>query len=363
METFQRSVRCMVPAVLLCAAVVFALPAALFAQSAPTAPATPKPAAKPVIAVIPKGTTHEFWKTVEAGARQGAADAGVEVVWKGPAREDDRDEQIKVVEAMLARGVAGIVIAPLDQSALVPVLKQAAAQKVPVVVFDSGLKWDGQKAFVATDNLKGGQMAAREMGRLLNGKGTVIMMRYVEGSASTAQREDGFLQTLKSEFPGITVASSSQYGGATVDSAYRVAENLLTKHPDIQGVYAPNEPTTYAFMKALKDAGRKKGVAFVGFDASQKLVQGLRDGQVDALVVQNPWRMGQLAVTTMASVLEGKSVPAFVDTGVVLATPQNMEQPDVQQVLNPPVQKATPPDAQQDAQQDAQRGAHSPAQK
>lgn len=312
--------------------------------------------------MIPKGTTHEFWKTVEAGARQGAADASVEVVWKGPAREDDRDEQIKVVEAMLARGVAGIVIAPLDQSALVPVLKQASAKNVPVVIFDSGLKWDGQKAFVATDNLKGGQMAAREMGRLLNGKGTVIMMRYVEGSASTAQREDGFLQTLQSEFPGITVASSSQYGGATVDSAYRVAENLLTKHPDIQGVYAPNEPTTYAFMKALKDAGRKKGVAFVGFDASQKLVQGLRDGQVDALVVQNPWRMGQLAVTTMARVLEGKEVPAFVDTGVVLATQQNMEQPAVQQVLNPPVQKAAAQPAQSAAQPPSQSAAQPPAQ-
>ncbi len=292
-------------------------------------------AAAKQVAVIPKGTTHEFWKTVEAGARAGGAAAGVEIIWKGPAREDDRDEQIKVVEAMIARGVAGIVIAPLDENALVPVLKQADKQGIPVVIFDSGLKWDGRKSMVATDNTKGGQIAARQLGSLMKGTGKVAMMRYMEGSASTRQREDGFLSALKEEFPGIQVVSSDQHGGATVESAYKVAENLLTKFKDVQGVYAPNESTTYAFMKALRDGGRKKKIAFVGFDASEKLITGLEQQDIDALVVQNPARMGQLAVATMKDVLDGKQVPAFVDTGVMLVTRDNVQSPEVQAVVKP----------------------------
>ena len=293
------------------------------------------PAADTQIAVIPKGTTHEFWKTVEAGARAGAKSAGVEILWKGPAREDDRDEQIKVVEAMIARGVAGIVIAPLDENALVPVLKQADAKGIPVVLFDSGVKWNGRRSLVATDNTKGGELAARELGTRLKGVGKVAMMRYVEGSASTRQREDGFLATLKAEFPKIEIVSSDQHGGATVESAHKVAENLLTKHKDLQGVYAPNEPTTYAFMKALRDSGRKKGIVFVGFDASEKLVTGLEERDIDALVVQNPGRMGELAVTTMKQVLDGKQVPAYVDTGVLVVTRDNVGSPQVQSVVRP----------------------------
>lgn len=246
-----------------------------------------------------------------------------------------RDEQIKVVEAMIARGVAGIVIAPLDENALVPVLKQADKQGIPVVIFDSGLKWDGRKSMVATDNTKGGQIAARQLGSLMKGTGKVAMMRYMEGSASTRQREDGFLSALKEEFPGIQVVSSDQHGGATVGEAPAgTHENLLTKFKDVQGVYAPNESTTYAFMKALRDGGRKKKIAFVGFDASEKLITGLEQQDIDALVVQNPARMGQLAVATM-DVLDGKQVPAFVDTGVMLVTRDNVQSPEVQAVVKP----------------------------
>ena len=292
---------------------------------------------RPLIAVIPKGTTHEFWKTVHAGALKGASEAGVDILWKGPAREDDRDDQIKVVESAVSRQVQGIVIAPLDEQALVPSLKEAAVAKIPVVIFDSGIKWDGRASFVATDNRRGGVLAAEEMGRILAGKGRIVVMRYVEGSASTALREDGFLATIKEKFPGIVIVSSDQYGGATVDSAYRVAENLLNRFADLNGMYAPNEPTTYASMKALKDLGRGTSVHLVGFDASEKLVAGLKDGSVDALVVQNPFRMGELAVTTMANVIRGETVQRDVDTGCTLVTRHNIDEPAIRAVLEPPI--------------------------
>ncbi len=293
--------------------------------------------AKPMIAVIPKGTTHEFWKTVHAGALKGASEAGVDILWKGPAREDDRDDQIKVVESAVSRNVQGIVIAPLDEQALVPSLREAAAGKIPVVIFDSGIKWDGRSSFVATDNRHGGSLAADEMGRILAGKGRVVMMRYAEGSASTGLREEGFLSTIKEKFPGIEIVSSDQYGGATVDSAYKVAENLLNRFPELDGMYSPNESTSYACMKALTDLRRGTKVHLVGFDASEKLVAGLRAGSIDALVVQNPFRMGELAVTTMAKVIRGETVPANVDTGCTLVTRTNIDEPAIRTVLEPPI--------------------------
>lgn len=295
--------------------------------------------ARPMIAVIPKGTTHEFWKTVHAGARKGAADAGVDLLWKGPTREDDRDDQIKVVEGAVSRKVQGIVIAPLDDTALVPSLREAAAEKIPVVIFDSGIKWDGKASFVATDNRQGGVIAALEMGRLLAGKGKVVVMRYVEGSASTTLREDGFLATIKERFPDIEIVSSDQYAGATVDSAYRVAENLLNRFANLDGMYAPNEPTAYASMKAITDLKRQGSTRLVGFDASEKLVAGLKAGAIDALIVQNPFRMGELAVTTMAKVIKGEKVDAIVDTGCTLVTKSNMDEPAIKAVLEPPVEK------------------------
>lgn len=293
--------------------------------------------ARPVIAVIPKGTTHEFWKTVHAGALKGASEAGVDLIWKGPAREDDRDDQIKVVESSISRKVQGIVIAPLDEQALVPILREAASAKIPVVIFDSGIKWEGRSSFVATDNRLGGVLAAQEMGRILAGKGRLVVMRYAEGSASTTLREEGFLSTIKEKFPGIQLVSSDQFGGATVDAAYRVAENLLNRFTDLDGIYAPNESTTYACMKAITDLGRSKQVHLVGFDASEKLVMGLRSGAIDALVVQNPFRMGELAVTTMAKAIRGEPVSANVDTGCTLVTRANMDEPAVRTVLEPPI--------------------------
>ena len=309
--------------------------------SAGPAPA-PTPIAatgKKTIAVIPKGATHEVWRTVQAGATKAAQDLGIEMIWKGPAREDDRDEQIKVVENFTTRKVDGIVIAPLDTNALVRPLREATEAGIKVTIFDSSLAWDGYVSFVATDNTKGGVLAAEELGRLLGGKGKVVMMRYVEGSASTMEREQGFLDTIKSKFPGIEVLSSDQFGGATLESCLKTAENLLTRFPEFDGAYAPNEPSAAAFMKAIDDAKRKDKIKLVGFDASKALVDGLRNGKVDALVVQNPFRMGELAVRTMVEALEGKTVEKRVDTGCTLVTKATMDDPAIKDVLSPDLGK------------------------
>lgn len=287
------------------------------------------------IAVVPKGTTHEFWKTVHAGALAAAREHDVDILWKGPLREDDRDEQIKVIEGMIARGVDGIVLAPLDDTALVSAAKEAVGEGIPLVVFDSDLDWDGRVSYVATDNYRGGVMAARELGRLLDGRGTAMMLRYVEGSSSTMRREAGFLETLQAEFPDIEIVSSNQHTGATPDGGFKTAENLLVSHPDVDGVFCPCEPVVFGMMRALEDAGRAGSIRVVGFDSTEKLLEGLRAGTIDALVVQNPFAMGELAVRAAIDHLSGREVESRIDTGVVVVTAENLDQPEIQALLSP----------------------------
>jgi ribose transport system substrate-binding protein len=287
------------------------------------------------IAVIPKGTTHEFWKSIHAGANKAGRALGVEIIWKGPVREDDRDEQIKVVENFIASGVDGIVLAPLDDVALRRPAADAKREGIPVVIVDSDIKWKDRVSFVATDNYRGGVMAAERLGESLKGRGKVVVLRYQEGSASTMQREAGFLDTIKSKFPKIRVVSSNRYGGATTETAYRVSENLLVRFRNLQGVFCPNESTTFGMLRALQDAGRVNKLFFVGFDSSVKLVEALSRGEIDGLILQNPFRMGELGVETIVAHLKGKKVEPRIDTGVTLVTKDNMKEPEIQALLSP----------------------------
>jgi ribose transport system substrate-binding protein len=297
------------------------------------------------VAVIPKGTSHEFWKSIHAGAekaRQELESQGtkVNIIWKGPIREDDRDQQIQVVENFTVRRVSGIVLAPLDFQALVAPVERALQAKIPVVIIDSGLKSDKPISYVATDNFRGGQLAAEHLGKLLNGKGKAIMLRYMVGSASTEGREAGFMDVMKRQFPNIELVSTDQYSGATRDSAYQAAQNLLGRFKEVDAVFAPCEPVTIGMMLALKDAGKLGGkIKLVGFDAGEQSVEGMKHGDVQGLVIQNPVKMGYLGVLTIVNYLQGKKVEKVVDTGVQLATPDNMDKPEIKELLHPPLEK------------------------
>jgi ribose transport system substrate-binding protein len=297
------------------------------------------------IAVIPKGTTHEFWKSIHGGAvkaEQELAAKGVpvKVIWKGPLREDDRDQQIQVVENFTSRRVSGIVLAPLDSQALVNPVESAVQSGIPVVVMDSGLNSDKYISFVATDNFKGGQMAGQYLAQLLNDKGNVILLRYAVGSASTEEREKGFLSEM-AKHPAIKMISSDQYAGATVETGYQASQNLLNRFGnEVEGIFCVNEPATIAMTKALRDIGKAGGkVKMVGFDSGSQSVRDMKNGDVQALVVQNPMLIGYLGVVTLVKHLQGEKVENRIDTGVVLVTPDKMEQPEIKDLLQPPYDK------------------------
>jgi len=301
------------------------------------------------IAVIPKGMTHEFWRTIHAGAIRAQRDFAakgvhVEIVWKGPLREDDREQQVQVVESFASQGIDGIVLAPLDDKALVRPVEEAARLKVPTVIMDSALASDQIVSFVATDNYKGGELGADALGQAMNGKGKILLLRYAEGSASTVAREAGFLARREAAWPGLELVSSDQYAGATRDTAKRAAENLLNRYGrDLDGMFVVNESATSGMLLALQDAGLAGKVKFVGFDSNQAFVDAMRKGQMQGFVLQNPFRMSGLAVEALVDHLQGKTVPKLVDTGVYVVTPANLDTPEVQALLKPPLDQYLKP--------------------
>lgn len=297
---------------------------------------------KLVIAVIPKGTTHEFWKTVHAGVVKAerelnAAGTPVKIIWKGPLKEDDRVSQIDTVQNFVAQGVHGIVLMPLDRTALVAPVEAAIKAKIPVVIADSALESDKPASYIATNNKEGGRIGGKRLGEILGGKGKVILLRYMEGSASTEEREAGFMEAIAA-FPGITVISSNTHAGATQETALVASQNLINRFKDeVEGVFCPCEPVTTAITLALTEQGINKKVKVVGFDNTQRLVDWLKSGDIHGLVLQDPLTMGYLATKAAVAAAQGTAVDKRNDMAPKLVTPENMDQAEFKALLNPPL--------------------------
>ena len=285
------------------------------------------------IAVIPKGTSSVFWESVRAGAKKAGKELGYEISWNGPELESDRERQIQIVEDFIALKVAGVVLAPNGSNALVPKVEEMFAKNIPCVIIDSEINTDKYVSFAATNNYQGGVIAARRMGKILDGKGKVIVVKFMPGSGSTTNRENGFIDTIEKEFTGIEIVDT-KYGMATVETALQAAEDLLTKHAELDGLYACNAGTSVGSAQALQSQGRTKDIKMVGFDAEETLIDKLRSGVIDSLVVQDPYKMGYIGVKTLVDKIKGKEVPKLIDTGVELITVERLEEPKIKALLN-----------------------------
>ena len=291
------------------------------------------------IAVIPKGTTHEFWKMGEAGAKKAGNELGIDIIWKGPQKESDRAGQIKVVENFITQGVDGIALAPLDDKALVRSVTEAKNAGIKVAVWDSGLDesvGDAVISSVMTNNFAAGQDCGKRLAMLMNGSGKVLMLRHAVNHDSTTKREEGFLDGIKKAAPGIELLSIDQRGGVSIDEAMKVSESLLNQFGDqVDGVFTPNESTTQGMLRALDQAGLAGKFPFVGFDTNEALLQGLKDKKVSALAVQDPFQMGYTAVRNIFNSIQQKPFEANVDTGAVLLDLENIDTEEIQKIINP----------------------------
>lgn len=332
-----------------CLAVISMLPACGGDEGGPEGAAdAPAGPAALRIAVVPKGTTHEYWRSVEAGAFAAvreASEAGtpVEMVFRGPDREDDREQQIALLENLRSGDLDALVLAPLDENALVAPVEQFKDAGVPVVVIDSGLAGEPGRdfaSFIATDNRAAGRLAGEQIARTLDNVGRVLLLRYLEGSESTTQREEGFVEAI-AEAGGFELIDPARYAGATRATAQQAAENLLAavapggEMDAFDAVFCPNESSTYGMLLALRDRGLAGKVLFMGFDASPDLVAGLEAGEIAGLVVQNPVRMGRLGVENALKAIRGEPVEAVIDTGAVLVLSQDAASPESRALLSP----------------------------
>jgi ribose transport system substrate-binding protein len=290
------------------------------------------------IAVIPKATSHLFWQTVQAGALKAGQDLNVNVEWNGAAAETDYSRQLQIIDSMIARRVDGIAVAASDRDALNASLDRAASLHIPVTVFDSGVDSDQYMTFVATNNYEAGQMAARKLAELLHGKGRIIVVLHMPGSRSTMDREQGFFDTLKKDAPAIEIVGRN-YGMADRSKAMGVTENLLTANSNVDGIFASSEPSSVGAAQAIKGRGLSGKIKFVAFDASEGMVDDLKGGTIDALVAQDPFKIGYEAVATLVDKLNGKTPPKRMDLSAVVVTRDNLSKPEIHALLFPDVQK------------------------
>jgi len=290
------------------------------------------------IAVLPKATSHIFWLSVRAGAEAAGQKFGVEILWNGPPQETDYDRQMQIVDSMLTQHVDGIAVAATEKKALNRSLDRAAELGIPVTVFDSGVDSTNYMTFVATNNYEGGKLAARELARLVGGQGKVAMIMNAPGSASTMDRERGFEDVMKAEFPKIEIAAR-QYSMSNASKGRAAAENILSAQSDLNGIFASSEPSSMGAALALKSRGLSGKVKCVAFDASDPLIEDLKGGTLDAMVVQDPFKMGFEAVKTLVDKLNGVTSPKQIDLSARLVKKEDLDKPDVHELLYPDVKK------------------------
>lgn len=309
------------------------------------------------IVVIPKGMSHEHWQSIHRGALRAAADLTAEgipteIIWDGPLRERDSLAQIRIVDRWISTHVDGILIAPQHSETTVAPVRRAVEQHIPIIILDSGLNdTDAYIKYVATDNFNGGYLAAKHLIHLLRAidhkpNPRLILFRCAVGSEATEQREAGFEKYIAEEEAAGRIKvhwlSNDKYGGVTKDSALKEAAPLVNKFAgQIDGIFAPNESTADGMLDALRSLGLAGKVRLMGFDCSEPLLQAVGDGEVDGLVLQDPYRMGYVATWIMVQHLRGYDVAPdskVLSTGEHVITKENLDALSTRELFDPSLQ-------------------------
>ena len=282
--------------------------------------------------MIPKGLTHQFWISVKTGAETAAEEVGAKIIWQGPSKETEIAQQINIVQDMITRGVDAIVLAACDANALVSIVEQADRSGIPVVMVDSGLNSDIPKSLVATDNVQGGGMAVKVLSELIGGPAEVGLIPFVPGAATSELREQGFRENLPN-YPDLTLAAVN-YSQSDVAMGMNVTSDMITAHPNMAGIFVANEPGAIGAAQALRTAGKVGTVKLVAFDASGEQLKALEEGVIQALIVQNPFKMGYESVKAAVACINGEEIPERIDTGVTVITLENLNEPEIQALLS-----------------------------
>ena len=292
---------------------------------------------KPTIAIVPKAYDVGYWKIVHGGVAKAAVEnPKYAITWQPPAVNGDSSSQSDTVENLTVSQFDAIALCPIDEGELLKSVEGAKKSGSKVLLWDSGLaKEDSIETFIATDNTQGGKLCAQALAKALGEKGgSVIMLRYTEGSASTTKRENGFLKEIK-KHSAIKYLELNQRGGLDEATAKDKSEIILTANTGITGIFCPNQTTTEGMLLALKQLKLNGKIKLVGFDISEPITAAIKNGDLVGSAAQDPFRMGYLAVTKSIEVLEGKTVEKRIDTGVTIITKENIDSAAMKEILFP----------------------------
>ncbi|WP_105381405.1 ABC transporter substrate-binding protein [Neorhizobium alkalisoli] len=288
------------------------------------------------IAVIVKTVNSTFWQNVQKGADAAMKAGGGSntLTFQGPAAESAIADQVNMVENAVNRKVSGIVLAPSDPDALVPAVKKAWEARIPVVIIDSMLSKGSEQyyqSFLATDNKKAGELAAKALIDKVGKEGKIAVMSYVAGAGSEIGRVGGFTDYIKANSKLQIVGPF--YSQSQMATALNQTTDVLAANADLKGIFGANEPTAIGMGRALKQSGKAGKVVAIGFDGNQDLQEFVKDGTLAGIAVQGSFQMGELGVQTVLKAVNKEKVEKFVDTGVVVVTKDNIEKPEAKNVL------------------------------
>lgn len=312
--------------------------AAVFGLCLSQAYAASKPAE---VAVIIKATDSDFWQYVLVGARNYAKEHPdkVNITTYGPKSEADIDKQVTILEDVISTKPDAIVIASTSSDATVPALEDAKEKGIVVITIDNKVKTDKIDSHLATNNLKAGEMAAEKFVELLKAKGVALKGKVaIVGAMAAVQvladRDDGFIAGMKKHAPDIQLVGP-RYVDNDIVKALSTANDLYTANPDLLGFFADNNHTGDGVARAITELGLGDKLVAIAFDSDPEEIEGIRDGALKALVLQDPYGMGYKGVDFALKKLAGESLPAYVDTGVTIVTKENMDKPDIKGLLDP----------------------------
>jgi ribose transport system substrate-binding protein len=290
------------------------------------------------IVFIPKSSDQVFWDIMRSGVDEAMQELKTQeeitLTWRGPSYNDDTDAQIRILELYSRPNIDAIIIAPTDRERLTDPIQKASLLGIKVVVVDSAVNGSAHKAIITTNNYASGQLAAKHLSSILNNEGNVVVFRIVAGSASTDDRAQGFIDYIKQYAPNMKIIADI-YGGGSRGKALHSATELLQESAHIDGIFAVNESATDGVLRALRNANQAGKIKLVGFDTSDFLLEGLKIGDVNGLIIQNPRQMGYLSIKAAVDAIHGHITTlktSFTETSLI--TKDNYQSPEIRKIMS-----------------------------
>ena len=293
---------------------------------------TPTAGAKPYIAIVSKGSQHQFWQAVQKGATDEAAAKGATITYEGPASESEVDKQLTMLQTALDKKPAAICFAALDSKAATPLLEKAKAANIPVVGFDSGVDSDIPVTTVSTDNIAAAGEAADKMAELIGDAGKVAVIVHDQTSQTGITRRDGFQTRMTEKHPNIEIVAIEYGAGDPVKSA-DLAKAIMTANPDLKGFFGANEGSAKGVLNALKETGKEGKIVAIGYDSGQQQIDAIKSGVMAGAITQNPVGIGAKCVDAALDAIAGKTLAKNIDTGYYWYDKTNIDKPEIAAVL------------------------------